>query len=470
MRQFSRFILLFTMGLGFAAILTSPVLAQAADRPIALVGGMLLDGYEAPGIANSVVIIEGDKIVAVGTVHDTPVPENAHIIDTRGKTVMPGLTDLHMHLEMIGHGDYREFFDFIELEGRDSMEDVRAIAGKHLLRSGVTTAVDLGATLDILETRRRFADGEIPGPHLLTSGPLITRMPATVVPDGMHAVISSPQEAAEAVNRQIDAGVDVIKAWVGLTAEDYIAIVDAAHSRNVKVHAHLYSPESIEMALDAGVDVLQHVGSGRNPAYPEDLILRIANANIPVVQTIAHRIWIYPASMQFPARLQDWRLRADLSEDLYEEFQRSFEYFHRRDYFRAVERESRLSKIAARQFIDADAVMGVGTDGGSPLNFHFESMWREMSALVDSGMSPIQVISAATKTNAEILGNMEMLGGTRNFGTIETGMRADILVIDGDPLFNINALGYIDLVIKAGTPWYDESKVTDVLREIGREF
>ena len=84
----------------------------------------------------------------------------------------------------------------------------------------------------------------------------------------------------------------------------------------------------------------------------------------------------------------------------------SVENFHRRSYFDEIGRETRNSRQSASQFINAGAYMGVGTDAASPLNMHTEAMWREMSALVESGMTPIQVISAATKTNAEIIGKL----------------------------------------------------------------
>lgn len=448
------------------------VLAQqpGLDRPIALVGGMLLDGYEAAPIHDSVVVIAGNKIVAAGPAHDVPVPPNAHVIDTRGKTVLPGLIDMHVHMELLGHGDYEEFYDFIG--GSKNLEPIREIAAKQLLRAGVTSAVDLGSTFGILDTKRRIEAGEIAGPRVIASGPWISRLqvPVGIVPSEMQFVIKSPEEAAARTRELIERGVDVIKAWEELTLEDYQAIVHEAHKRGVKVHAHLYDPEKVKLALEAGVDVLQHMGSAKNPPYDQDLVLRIAHQSIPVIQTIAHRIWIYPATVAFPARLEDPVLQEDLSSELYAEFQRSFRLFHRRDYFRQVEREIRLSRLAARQFIEAGAVIGVGTDGGSPMNFHSEAMWREMSALVDSGMTPLQVISAATKTNAEILGSMDILGGQRRLGTIEPGMLADIIVVDGDPLFDINVLGYVELVIKDGVPWYTKEKATETLRAIGRPF
>lgn len=436
------------------------------QRMLALVGGMLLDGYDAAPIHDPVVLIRGSEIVAAGPAATVDIPDTAHRLDTRGKTILPGLIDLHVHMELIGHGDYAEYYEFIG--DLDRLEISREIAARQSLRAGVTTVLDLGSTFGLLETRRRIETGEIPGPRLLVSGPWISRLPVGIVPEEMQLVISSPREAAARTAELIERGVDVIKAWEGLTREDYTAIVREAHARGVKVHAHLYDPAKVRLALDAGVDVLQHMGSAKNPPYSDELVLEIAHRNLPVVQTIAHRIWIYPATVAFPTRLEDPRLRGDLPPDFYAEFQRSFEQFHRLDYFRQVEREIRLARVAARQFIEADAVMGVGTDAGSPMNFHSEALWREMSALVDSGMTESQVISAATKTNAEILGDMQLLGGKRRFGTIEPGMLADLIVVDGDPLFDINALAHVEYTIKDGVVWFAPDGADAAVRAVGR--
>ena len=463
MRKFSQALLAVAMIWSMAA--------SSQERPIALVGGMLLDGYHAPPVHHSVVVIQGNRIVAAGPQSAVDIPDDAHIIDTRGRAVMPGMIDLHLHMELIGHGDYAEYYAYTG--GNRRLAEMRAIAAKQLLRAGVTTAVDLGSTMGIFETKRQIEAEEIPGPRIVASGPWLGRLSVPFNPPGFEIVVNSSREAARRTIEQIEAGVDVIKAWIGLTEEDLRAIVTEAHKRGVAVHAHVYDPDRIWAAINAGVDVLQHVGSAKNAPYDQELLQHIAHKNIPIVQTIAHRIWVYPATLEFPERLQDPRLIEDLPADLYSEFQRSFKLFHRRGYFREVEREIKHARIASRQFIDAGAVMGVGTDGGSPLNFHTEAMWREMSALVDSGMSAAQVISAATKTNAEILSGQAGgfgIGAQRDFGTIEAGMLADIIVVNGNPLFDINALGYIDLVIKGGVPWYTADKSTDVLRQIGRQF
>ena len=432
------------------------------DVPVALVGGQLLDGYEAEPIHHSVVIFENGRITAVGSKLDTEIPDNAVIIDTGGRTVMPGLIDAHMHIDLIGHGEYEDYYDF--LDGMERIDEVMPIAAKQMMRAGVTSALDLGAPFQILEFRERVRRGEIPGPRLTISGPWITRLDMAGIPDMYEIVVDSPREAAQRTRELIERGSDVIKTWAGLSEEDYRAVVEEAHKAGVKVHAHLYNPDAIRAAINAGVDVFQHVGSARNPPYDDAMISEIAHKNIPIVQTISHRIWVYPATVAFPERLYDPVYKKDMPPDVYEEFIRSFENFHRRSYFYDIGQETRNAQRSASQFIEAGAYMGVGTDAASPLNMHTEAMWREMSALVDSGMTPIQVISAATKTNAEILDQFDELG------TIEPGKLADIIVIDGNPLANIDALQHVEIVIKDGGVWYAESAAYGPVTEIGHAF
>lgn len=432
------------------------------ERPVAFVGGMLLDGYEAPPIHHSVVVISNGKITEVGNQSDTVIPDDAIVIDAGGKTVMPGLIDAHVHVDLIGHGDYERFYEF--MGGMERINDVMPIGAKQMLRAGVTSGIDLGAPFHILALRDRIRRGEIPGPRLTVSGPWITRIYLESVPDEYQILIDSPREAAQRTRELIEGGSDVIKTWAGLTEADYRAVVEVAHRNNIKVHAHLYEPEAIRAALAAGVDVFQHVGSAGNPAYDADLVSEIAHRNIPIVQTISHRIWIYPATLAFPERLHDPVHRKDMPPDIYAEVMASFEDFHRLAYFRDIGRETRHSKTAARQFIDAGAYIGVGTDAASPLNFHTEAMWYEMSALVDSGMTPIEVISAATKTNAEILGKSHELG------TIEEGKLADLIVVDGNPLADIDAMQHVDIVVKDGVIWYAEQVEPGAVTGVGHAF
>jgi imidazolonepropionase-like amidohydrolase len=424
------------------------------NGPVALVGAQVIDGYEVAPISDGVVVYEDGVITAVGSASEVQIPANARVIDVGGHTVLPGLIDNHVHVDLIGHGSYERYYEF--LGGDERLDEVMPIATKQMLRAGVTTALDLGAPFDILDVRRKIDLGEIPGPRLLVSGPWITRVQYDTIPDSYEEVISSPEEGARKALELIDRGSDVIKTWEGLTQEDYDAIVTAAHSRGVKVHAHLYDPEAIKMAIEAGVDVFQHVGSAGNPPYEEALINTIAHKEIPVVQTISHRVWVYPSTLAFPSRLKRAEYKTDMPDDIYREFMDSFNDFHQLPYFRNAATEIRNSKQSASQFIEAGARMGVGTDAASPLNMHLEAIWREMSALVDSGMTPIQVISAATKTNAEILGVFA------ERGSLEPGKQADILVVAGNPLEDIETLGRVALIAKGGALWVTESSTLQV--------
>jgi hypothetical protein len=258
--------------------------------------------------------------------------------------------------------------------------------------------------------------------------------------------VDTPEEAAQAVEKLVAAGVDVIKAYVGLTPAHYRAISDAAHRHGVRVHAHVYAEHDTRNALENGVDVLTHAGSaGTSPPYSAELIRDIVNAGRPVVVTAAHRSWVFPDTVAFPERLQDPRLREDFGPEIYAEVQSSFDNFQRLNYMGRVDREVFFRERGLGQFIESGAVLGMGTDSGTPLNFHTEALWREIKAHVDLGMPAQKAISAATRINARILGK----GG--ELGTIEPGKLADIIVVRGNPLFDIQALADVEVVIKGGT-------------------
>lgn len=419
---------------------SGPLVAQVeGPERIALVGGMLLDGYETSPVHDAAVLIEGNRIVAVGPESEMDIPQGTRVIDTNGMTMLPGLVDLHVHLMIVGHGEYDDWFPIFE----QRKQEIMAISARQLLEAGVTTAVDLGGPIEIIATRDAISAGRIPGPRLLVSGPWVTRYTGSW-PTFFQYRITSPEEAGERAQELVDRGVDLIKTWAGMTEQDIRAVVAVAHRNGLQVHSHVYSPEAIRAAIRAGTDVLQHAGSGGNPPYPEDLVMEIAHRGIPVVQTIAHRIWVYPATEQFPERLDDSAYRAYFPADLYREIKGSFKNFHRLSYFRTTPRQIRNSRIAARQFIEAGAVMAMGTDSGSPLNFHTESAWREIEALVDSGMTPLQAISISTLGGARVL----RLGD--EIGTVEPGKLADILVVDGNPLADIRDLGRVVHVVKDG--------------------
>lgn len=425
----------------------APAATQPAANRLALVGGMLLDGYDAPPIHHAAVLIDGNRISGVGPAAEIEIPPDYTVVDTTGRTMMPGLIELHAHLLILGHGDYGQWFSWIEQHGGDVMlSRVMATSANQLLMAGVTSAVDLGSPLEVgLDVRDRIDRGDALGPRLSMSGPWITRSGGRMTSQFGGISITTSAEAARETERLIDAGVDVIKAHSGLTPDDYRSIVRVAHARNVRVHAHVYAEQDVRNALDAGVDVLTHAGSaGTAPPYSTELVTDIVNAGRPVVVTAAHRSWVYPDTIAFPERLQDPQLQADFGPDIYQEVQGSFSNWRALRYFGRTDREMFFRERGLKQFIESGAVMGMGTDSGTPMNFHTEALWREAKAHVDMGMSTRRVISALTRVGASILGKSTELG------TIEPGKLADIIVVDGDPHYDIMALAHVETVVKDG--------------------
>ena len=424
-----------------------------APKHIALVGGMLLTGYEVPPIHHAAIVIEGNKIIAAGPASEVKIPSDATIVDTSGRTMLPGLIETHGHLVGIGHGSYETWFPWINSHGgRAMMTRVMEISAKQLLMAGVTTTIDLGAPLEpILSIRDRINKGEIVGSRMLVSGPWIARLTGAAGGGAMQVGfgglnIATPREAAQETERLATAGVDLIKAHAGLTGDDYKAIVDVAHKHSIKVYAHVYAEEDVRHALDAGVDVLQHVGSaGTAPPYSKELITDIVNAGRPVVVTAAHRAWIYADTAAFPERLQDPDLKKAFGPDIYAEVQDSLKNWWTLGYFQRTDREMLYRERGVKQFVESGAVMGMGTDSGTPMNFHSEALWREIKVHVDMGMTPSRAIAAATRVNAQIIGK------GRELGSIEPGKVADIIVVNGNPLFDITALSHVEIVMKAGT-------------------
>jgi imidazolonepropionase-like amidohydrolase len=247
-------------------------------------------------------------------------------------------------------------------------------------------------------------------------------------------------------------GVDVIKAHAGLTREDYFAIVKAAHAHKIKVHAHLYAESDVRNAFDAGVDVLQHMGSGGGPTYDPELVRAIAGTNRPVVLTAAHRSYIYPETVQFPGRLQDPVLKSLFPQDIWDAMQKSFAHWPSEGYFAAITRQARFASPLVKQWIESNALMGVGTDSGTPMNFNTDGLVREMKALVDEGLPVLEVIADATRVNARIMSNPET-------GTIEAGKLADIIVVPGDPVYHkLSNLMFVETVIKNGVIYKQNGK------------
>jgi len=417
-------------------------LGAQPKKKLALVGGMLLDGYQVPPVHHAAIVMDGDKIVQVGPASEVTIPADATVIDTSGRTMMPGLIDLHVHMMILGHGDYGRWFPWMAQHG---VERVMEISAKQLLMAGVTSAVDLvGPLKESISVRDRIKRGEIPGPRMWVSGPWITRVLGNYPPELKFQIkIDNAADAARATEELAGGGVDVIKAYP-MSFDEYKAVADTAHKHNLKVHAHVYDSGHVRDALRAGIDVLTHVGAASRQTYDPELVREIVERSRPVVPTAALWFDVGPATVDFPERLQDPRLKADFPPDIYKEVQDSFKNPHALGYFRNLNRVMLFGAPLVKQWIASGAVLGMGTDSGTPMNFHTEALWREIKTFVENGMPPLRAIEAATRINAQILGRGSDLG------TIEVGKLGDVIVVKGNPLVNIYALDDPQIVVKGG--------------------
>lgn len=418
--------------------------APSASDTVAIVGGYLIDGFGGPPLADSVILIRADRITAVGQEGRLAVPAGSRVIDANGYTVMPGLVDAHVHLDILGHGDYPTWHDLV----RNNYAEVMERSAAQLLAHGVTTARDAGGELRAsVQTRDRIARRDIPGPRMLVSGGWIQNWPderARANYRRFNLNVHSPEEARQAAASLFDGGADVIKAYTGLTIEQMRAITAEAHRRGKRVGAHVYTDEEIQIAVEGGADLLDHAGSGhQNPLYTEETLRLMALRQIPIAQSIAHRVALYPAHLSWPERIHDKRLQHELGRFAPPIAQSLAGGLAPLSYFGQIQMQMRVAPAATRQLADAGCRIIMGTDSGTPGYFHSEAVWREAEALVRmAGLSPMEVLVASTRLAAQALGV--------NAGAIHPGRLADVILVRGNPLDNMLYLQNVERVIKDG--------------------
>ena len=314
----------------------STMVAQSAPKvTMAVVGGRIIDGYGGPVLENGVILIAGDKIVSVGRVGELAVPTGATVIDANGHTVMPGLIDMHVHLHILGHGDYKRWDD---LYGTKDATVVMPIAARQLLMAGVTTARDLGARLDdILSVKKRIASGEIPGPRLFVTGPFIQHAAYERYEEAFRWGVNGADDARKKVTTLLDAGVDMIKLidQDQMTEAEVQAVVETTHKRGKMVVAHAHRMDEIRVGLKYNVDDFEHTGLGTAPGYPEDVLqgLRQRNSGLYWTPTISPLYTMYFSGSIFPERIDDPAWHEFMPEEMWKEIRTSLEHIPQLPYY-----------------------------------------------------------------------------------------------------------------------------------------
>jgi len=431
------------------ALLLTLLLAQNAPLK-ALVGGTLIDGHGGPPLRNSVIVVRGERIEAVGQVGTLAVPAGAEVISTEGMSVLPGLWDMHVHLMINGHADYAHW-DRTYPSLFASV--IMPASAKQLLLAGVTSARDLGAPLEAsISVRDAIRAGKIPGPTLYVSGPFIQHEPYPGT-EAFRWGVKGPNDARAKVKRLADAGVDVIKLidQDQMTMDEVRAVVEEAHARKLPVVAHSHRPEEIRRGLAAGVDCFEHTGLATAAEYPPDIVAmireRTARGNAgPLFWTpTIEGLFNYEYVRDNPEKLDDPSWHEGLPDSIVADIRRSIEHPERLGYFQMT--PSRRPTLARKfaQLRESGVVLLIGTDAGIPMKFHSMATWNELDVWVNRlGVDPMTAIRAATYWPAVAM------KVDREVGTISEGKYADIIAVRGDVLRYIDLLQRVDMVIKRG--------------------
>jgi len=427
-------------------------LSAAAQERTALVGGTLVDGLSPEPIQDSVILVEGERIRAVGREGALSVPNGYRVVSTEGMTVLPGLWESHAHLMLVGHSDYEHW----NVTYRDRLADeIMPAAAYQLLMAGVTTARDLGAPLDAsLEVRRRIADGEIAGPRLLVSGPFLQDEPYPGT-EFFRWGIGGVEDARAKVQRLAEAGVDMIKLIDHdlMDEQAALAIVEEAHAHDLPVIAHSHRPAEIRRGLAIGVDGFEHTGLAAAPGFPDDILELLAERTAtgrvfggPLFWTpTLAPLWNYEAITRNDEMLDDDCWHDGLRPDTIADIEGSIARPERLTYHQLTPRRKPTLARKFAQLREAGVVLLVGTDSGVPMTFHCQSTWNELDIWVRvMGIDPMEAIPGATYWPAAAMGLAEEVG------SVTPGKFADIIAVEGDALKHVNLLQRVDFVMTGG--------------------
>lgn len=433
-------------------VLATMLAASATAQPsrLALVGGTLIDGNGATPITNSVILVDGDRISAIGRAGQLAVPTGYTVISATGLTVMPGLFDMHVHLMLAGHGNYAHW-DRTYLSRLAA--DVIPVTAKQSLMHGITSVRDLGGPLEpLIEVKRKIDRGELVGATIYTSGAFIQHAPYPGT-EAFRWGVDGAADARAKVNRLADGGVSVIKLidQDEMTMDEVRAVVDEAHKRGLSVVAHAHRPEEIRRGLAAGVDDFEHTGLATAPEYPPDVVAalraRTALGNrpplywTPTIDPLTH----FATRRNNPGYVNDSRWYEGLPADIAADIKASLQRLDTLSYYRFVPNRQATLRPKFNQLRESGVRLLIGTDAGVPGYFHGYATAEEMITWVGVyGMDAMETIRAATFWPALSLGVLNRVG------TVEVGKTADIIAVRGNPLVSMAAIRDVAIVIKGG--------------------
>ena len=418
-----------------------PGFPQAQKEPapsFALKASRLLDGKSDTVVTNAVVLVTGDKITAVGSA--LAIPKGVQVIDLGDGTLLPGLIDSHTHLlsEMDGTNLSLQDVEMLRIVATQSTARralLGAKLGREVLESGITTVRDVGnsGVNGDVALKDAIENGWLPGPRIIPCtralaaqggqfGQLIPEAQSIIEQE--YVTVRGAESARQAVRQALYDGARCIKVIVNgspgnVTLEEMKAIVDEAHTAGVKVAAHAIGNAATRTAAQAGVDSIEH-------AYvvPDDVLKLMAEKGIFLVPTDGTLKTFMDMSFGTRTPSEEERKQSE------------------RDISRFVKQEQERLQRAIKA--------GVRIAAGSDMYLTMPSLNRGQASLLlyeayaEAGMTPLQIIRAATSNAAELLGLSERIG------TLESGKVADIIAVPGDASKDAKALEHAFFVMKSG--------------------
>lgn len=367
-----------------------------ADRAFALSGARLIDGTGRPPIDDAVVVVNSGRITAAGARDAVRIPAGTRVLDVRGATIIPGLWDMHAHAAQI--------------------EWLPAY-----LAAGVTTVRDMGGEQPYLvAVRDAVASAKGLGPRLLLAG-LVDGEGA----DGFGNVIAAtPEQGRAVVDRYKAAGFNQMKLYAILQPGVVSAITTRAHELGLTVTGHVPTALELEKAVDAGMDQVAHLPIDGDPSSPQTkaVIDHLARKKIVIDPTLPWTELLGRAPETALERVDPGFAHAPPA------LRANYQSVKNDTTAEAAARRVRSAAAMVKALFDAGVPIVAGTDGALP----GYSLLRSLEMYVEAGMTPMQAIESATRVPAESMG----LAGES--GTIAAGQRADLIVLDADPLAAIS--------------------------------
>jgi imidazolonepropionase-like amidohydrolase len=434
----------------FAALLLAGCKPPEESLQQAIIGAVLIDGTGGPPVSDSVVIVAGPRIRAIGNRANTPIPAGVQKIDGRGKFLVPGLIDLHVHLGTRAGAKY------------DTADYTRERIERNLnayLYFGVTAVRSMGLDRQAgFDVRKAEREGKLQTARMFTAGRGFTAPgghPSQEVGDVVIQT-NSPEEARKQVDTLAAQQVDAIKIWVDdlghkapkIKPAVIDAILDQARKYNIPVTSHIYSLADTQYLVRAGAAGFLHMIQDTEDIDPA-FIARLRDLRIVFAPTLVRQEldWLYT---EHPNLLDDPDVARSVDADVIAAAKQAARDAHampaeRADFERAMHN---TRKLAA-----GGVLIGVGSDGGSGLDFPGLTTHRELELLAAAGLSPMDVIVAASRNGALALRKSD------ERGTIEPGRWADLMLVSANPLEDVGNLRKIDRLMLNGD-WVDREHLT----------